>query len=37
MGLYLAYKYAEKLCVRLRADIRIPYEKGFGMEMIFRL
>ena len=37
MGLYLAFKYAEKLCVRLRADIRNPYDKGFGMEMIFRL
>ena len=35
MGLYLVRKYAEKLCVGLRTDIRIPYEKGFGMEMIF--
>ena len=37
MGLYLVHKYAEKLCVRTRLDDRIPYDKGFGIELIFVL
>lgn len=37
MGLYLVQKYAEKLCVRIRLDDRIPYDNGFGIELIFAL
>lgn len=37
MGLYLVHKYAEKLCVRTRLDDRIPYDNGFGIELVFVL
>lgn len=37
MGLYLVRKYAEKLCVKVRLDSDIPYESGFGIELIFVL
>lgn len=37
MGLYLVQKYAEKLCVQARLDNRVPYDKGFGIELIFSL
>lgn len=37
MGLYLVRKYAEKLCVRTRLDNRIPYDEGFGIELVFVL
>ncbi len=37
MGLYLVRKYAEKLCVKVRLDSDIPYESGFGIELIFTL
>lgn len=37
MGLYLVRKYAEKLCVRVKLDSDIPYESGFGIELIFVL
>ncbi len=37
MGLYLVRKYAEMLCVGVRLDSDIPYETGFGIELIFVL
>ncbi len=37
MGLYLVRKYAEKLCVRVRLASDVPYESGFGIELIFAL
>ncbi len=37
MGLYLVRKYAEKLCVKVRLASDIPYERGFGIELIFAL
>ncbi len=37
MGLYLVRKYAEKLCVKVRLASEIPYESGFGIELIFVL
>ncbi len=37
MGLYLVRKYAEKLCVKVRLSPDIPYESGFGIELIFAL
>jgi len=37
MGLYLVRKYAEKLCVQVRSDPHIPYESGFGIEVVFVL
>ncbi len=37
MGLYLVRKYAEKLCAKVRLDSDIPYESGFGIELIFVL
>ena len=37
MGLYLVRKYAEKLCVKVRLASDIPYESGFGIELIFVL
>ncbi len=37
MGLYLVRKYARKLCVEVRPVSRIPFESGFGMELIFVL
>lgn len=37
MGLYLARKYAEKLCVRIQSVSCIPFESGFGIELIFTL
>lgn len=37
MGLYLVRKYAEKLCARVMLDSDIPYESGFGIELIFVL
>lgn len=37
MGLYLVQKYAEKLCATIRLDTDIPYESGFGIEVIFVL
>ncbi len=37
MGLYLVRKYAEKLCVKVSLDPDIPYESGFGIELIFPL
>lgn len=37
MGLYLVRKYAEKLCVEVDPDEHIPFESGFGIELIFTL
>lgn len=37
MGLYLVRKYAEKLCVEVGIDPHIPYESGFGIELVFHL
>ncbi|MDE6025732.1 MAG: HAMP domain-containing histidine kinase [Lachnospiraceae bacterium] len=37
MGLYLVKKYAEKICVTISQDKYIPYENGFGIELIFTL
>ncbi len=37
MGLYLVRKYAEKLCIKVRLASDIPYENGFGIELIFVL
>lgn len=37
MGLYLVRKYAEKVCVKVSLDSDIPYESGFGIELIFTL
>lgn len=37
MGLYLVRKYAEKLCVKVGSDSHIPYESGFGIELVFHL
>lgn len=37
MGLYLVRKYSEKLCIGIRTDQNIPYESGFGIELIFTL
>lgn len=37
MGLYLVRKYAEKLCLKISLDTDIPYESGFGIELIFVL
>ncbi len=37
MGLYLVRKYAEKLCIKVRLASDIPYESGFGIELIFAL
>ncbi len=35
MGLYLVRKYGQKLCIDLRLSEHIPYESGFGIEMVF--
>lgn len=35
MGLYLVRKYGQKLCVDVQLSERIPYESGFGIELIF--
>ena len=37
MGLYLVRKYAEKLCVEVRPISCIPFESGFGIELVFTL
>lgn len=37
MGLYLVRKYGERLCVKVKPDSDIPYERGFGIELIFVL
>lgn len=37
MGLYLARKYAEQLCVTILLDQQIPYEEGFGIILVFAL
>lgn len=37
MGLYLVRKYAEKLCAEVELVSQIPYESGFGIELIFVL
>ena len=37
MGLYLVRKYAEKLCVVVQLNGKIPYGEGFGIELIFTL
>lgn len=37
MGLYLVRKYAEKLCLEVRLDDRIPFDSGFGIELVFTL
>lgn len=37
MGLYLVRKYAEKLCARIQPALHIPFESGFGIELIFTL
>lgn len=37
MGLYLAKKYAEKLCADIYLDDRIPYDTGFGVALVFLL
>lgn len=35
MGLYLVRKYAQKLCVEAKLKEQIPYESGFGIELVF--
>lgn len=35
MGLYLVRKYGQKLCVEVRLSGQIPYESGFGIELVF--
>ncbi len=35
MGLYLVRKYGQKLCVEVRLSEKLPYESGFGIELIF--
>ncbi len=37
MGLYLVRKYAEKLCVEVQPISCIPFESGFGIELVFTL
>ncbi|MEY8433045.1 sensor histidine kinase [Lachnospiraceae bacterium 48-42] len=37
MGLYLVRKYAEKLCIEVHLTSRLPFESGFGIELIFTL
>lgn len=37
MGLYLVRKYAEKLCAEVRPASRLPFESGFGIELVFNL
>ncbi len=37
MGLYLAKKYGEKLCADVGLDDGIPYDKGFGVSLVFLL
>lgn len=37
MGLYLVRKYAQKLCAEVRVDPNVPFESGFGIEMVFTL
>lgn len=37
MGLYLVRKYAERLCVEVRPIDCIPFESGFGIELVFTL
>ncbi len=37
MGLYLAKKYAQKLCADVGLDEGIPYDKGFGVSLVFLL
>lgn len=35
MGLYLVRKYGQKLCVEVCLNEQIPYESGFGIELVF--
>ena len=35
MGLYLAKKYAEKLCADVELDDGVPYDTGFGVALFF--
>lgn len=37
MGLYLVRKYAELLCVDVHPLSRLPYDSGFGIELVFTL
>ncbi len=37
MGLYLVRKYAQNLCAQVRLNPQIPYESGFGIELVFTL
>lgn len=37
MGLYLVSKYGEKLNIEVRLAEKLPYESGFGIELIFTL
>ena len=37
MGLYLTRKYAQKLCAEVRVLEEIPFESGFGVELVFRV
>lgn len=37
MGLYLARKYADAICLEISLSPEIPFEKGFGIECIFSL
>ncbi|MCI8370789.1 MAG: HAMP domain-containing histidine kinase [Lachnospiraceae bacterium] len=37
MGLYLTRKYAQKLCVEVRILEELPFESGFGVELVFRV
>lgn len=37
MGLYLVRKYADKLCAEVKLTSQIPFECGFGIELIFTL
>lgn len=37
MGLYLVRKYADKLCAEVKLTTPLPFESGFGIELIFTL
>lgn len=37
MGLYLVRKYAQNLCAEVRLNPQIPFESGFGIELVFTL
>lgn len=37
MGLYLAQKYTEKLCTEIQLVTQIPYDSGFGIQLVFTI